>query len=103
MASKSKSSFDNAQPEHRWDDGARPVEMSGRSATRHLVSRIAQALQIPETVFYKAPDAVEPRFESSGSCDGLDIECAALLQAYRRIPDPVNRQRLLSLVQKAAS
>jgi hypothetical protein len=79
--------------------------ITGRSATSLRVLRVADALQVDQSVLYNPPNAVALTRETNGnrsSGAGLDQDCEALLHAYRRIRDPEERQRLLVLVQEAA-
>ena len=100
MASKSKFPIEPTQPEQRLQDGAAFAEASRRSSVRHRVSRIAQALRIPEAVLYDKTNAVMTSLGTSVTKDCLDVECATLLQAYKRIDDPAIRYSLLTLVQQ---
>jgi|SRR3954470_7141041 hypothetical protein len=92
-------------PGDRLDNKPQDLIMPGRSATSLRVRRVADALQVDQSVLYNPPSAVAPTRETDGdrsSGAGLDQECEALLHAYRRIRDPEERQRLLVLVQEAA-
>lgn len=75
------------------------------SAKNQLVGRIAEALKVSLSELYNPPNAIAPA-RGAGINDqlstGLDQDCEALLQAYRRVSDPAERQRLLTLVQAAA-
>ncbi|MGE8130614.1 hypothetical protein ACQKQD_26910 [Methylobacterium sp. NPDC080182] len=72
-------------------------------AGRHLVTRIAEALQLPEQVLYAPAHKVTP-YQASESKAAINpaVECDALLSAYNRIQDPEERRRVLLLVQEAA-
>lgn len=76
----------------------RPTPSEGPAASL-LLRRIAEALQVPLSTLYRPPNAV-----GAGSPSEVvpDSECEALLHAYRRIPDPEMRRRLLTLMQAAA-
>lgn len=77
------------------------------AASNRLLRRIADALQVPQSVLYKPLSAVEP-LHGSDSDDGYgpdgahDLECMALLHAYRQIRDPKARCALLVQVRAAA-
>ena len=76
-------------------DGA--TSPDGREA-RALLQRIADAIQVPTSTLYRLSNAVHaPSPDPELAC-----ECAALLDAYQRIPDPDVRRRLLALVEEAA-
>ncbi|WP_267360939.1 hypothetical protein [Methylobacterium sp. GC_Met_3] len=89
--------------------GAPDEDRSGYPAsskgTRHskLLSRIADALQVPQAALYQPPNAVTlgRGAHGDGAAD-LDRDCAALLHAFRRIGDLEERHRLLALVQAVA-
>jgi hypothetical protein len=83
------------------DHGTAPA----RSSTRRLLSRIAKALQVPEAVLYDLPNArASTRAAAPDRLDvvELEIECTALLEAYRRIDDPGMRHRILRIAETAA-
>ena len=83
--------------------GASPLAASG---TRLVVGRIAKALGVSPGVLYEVPTLEgQPTASNAGVSTtevDLDGECAALLNAYRRIGDPEKRRRLLILAQEAA-
>ena len=72
--------------------------------------RVADALRLPLSALYDLPNAVGQASAPGadpGARDGdrdadMDGTCGALLRAYRRIPDPEERRRLLALVQAVA-
>jgi hypothetical protein len=92
--------------EHRQDDVQRSPVPAKTSASGRLLSRIAEALQVPPTVLYEPATAVTSikRADRDGAFHpdiDLDHDCLALLDAYRRIRDPQTRQRLLILAEAA--
>lgn len=105
MGSKSPPKHKPWPTEHEDDAFSDQDAPSKDVAARHLVGRIASALQIPEATLYNLPDAAAPvrqaSFTGKGSVD-LDRQCDALLRAFRSIDNPEMRRRLLSLVQAAA-
>jgi hypothetical protein len=82
--------------------GSPPLVASG---TRLIVGRIAEALGVSPGVLYEVPTLEgPPRAPDEGvtATDAhLDGDCAAMLNAYRRIRDPEMRRRLLILAQEA--
>ena len=86
----------NEDPREHGDSyGSEPSPPSG---VRRLVGRIAEALQVPPETLYEVPDSGVMTTDAD-----LDAECAALSRAYRRIRDPAERRRLLTLVHETAS
>jgi hypothetical protein len=79
---------------------ARPPALNGRVTSR-LLGRIADALQVPPSALYAPPIRVGIAAQPDAP-GGVEYECVLLLDAYRRIHDPVERRRLLALVQEAA-
>ena len=82
------------------DDALVRTPLPGGGTSR-LLSRIADALQVPQAALYDS-QAVSEGEEASGTAADLDSECLALLQAFRRIRSVEERRRLLTLVQEAA-
>ncbi len=105
MGSTTPSLNPTSSEAHSEDDLVdRPAPTDARVESL-LLRRIADALQVPPSALYGLSNI------GSGSRADVDTvapdsyvesECAALLLAYRRISDPAERQRLLSLVQAAA-
>lgn len=75
------------------------------SATKQLLARIADALQVSPATLYNPPNAVDltvrPRSTTAAS-EEIEGESAALLHAFQRIRDPKERRRILTLVQETA-
>lgn len=76
------------------------------SAARHLLTRIADVLQVPSSALYP-PSAGEPSEQSKSAivepmAGEVDDQCMALLRSYRRIIDPEERRRILALTEQAA-
>jgi hypothetical protein len=69
-----------------------------------LLRRIAGALQVPPSALYSLPNAIRAGSPSEVNAVARDIEidCEAVLLAFRRIRDPEMRRRLLIVVQEAA-
>ena len=94
-------------------DAARQDDIEFRSATikaaasNRLLRRIADALQVSQSVLFNPLSAVAPihdpgRDDGHGPDGALDRECVALLHAYMQIRDPKARCGLLAQVQSAA-
>jgi hypothetical protein len=99
--------LDWSSPEaHSEDSPVRRPSPSDGPAGSLLLRRIADALQMPPSTLYRLPnavDAVAPSKAAPVAVDSdIEIECAALLLAYRRIHDPKMRCRLLALIQAEA-
>jgi|SRR4051794_8786087 hypothetical protein len=104
MGSKTPPSTTPSQDAPCEDDASgRSVPPDGSAAARTL-RRVAAALQVPPSTLYSPLNAVSPTrgFGNDQGPTDLDRECAALLHAYRRIPDPEKRQRLLAIMQETA-
>ncbi|MEA1832898.1 hypothetical protein U8607_12485 [Methylobacterium durans] len=61
------------------------------SERARILLRIAETLEVPLADLSRTEGAM-------GSAEASEAECAALLAAFRRIPDPDLRRRCLSLV-----
>ena len=98
-------------PFARLEDEA-PEDVDGRgspplvaSGTRLVVGRIAEALGVSPGVLYEVPTLEGPPRAPDAGVTATDVQldddCAAMLNAYRRIRDPEMRRRLLILAQEA--
>lgn len=83
------------------DSPPEPSLSSGDTATKQLLARIANAVQMPTSAFYGPSNAISPA-TPSGPTPTIHAECEALLAAFMRIHDPEWRRRLLTLVKEAA-
>jgi hypothetical protein len=82
---------------------SRPAPNDGPAGSL-LLRRIAGALQVPPSALYSLPNAIgagSPSQVNTVARD-IEIECEAVLLAYRRIRDPEMRRRLLALMQAEA-
>ena len=107
MGSKTSPPITAALDACRQDEIERRSAAIKTTASNRLLRRIADALQVSQSVLYKPLSAVVPIHDPGcddehGSAGALDRECLALLHAYRRIRDPKARCGLLVQVQAAA-
>lgn len=104
MGSKARPLSDpSSDASHR--DGARGAAALRQERTERLLKRIAEAMQVPTSAFYKPPNAVDagtPTSTGSTTAIASEAECAELLAAFTLVSDPEDRRRLLELVQKMA-
>ncbi|WP_091924196.1 MULTISPECIES: hypothetical protein [unclassified Methylobacterium] len=88
---------------HHEEDCGVPTLRQQR--TERLLSRIAEAVQVPPSAFYRPPNAVDAGASAAAipvAPVASDAECAELLAAFNLVRDPEDRRRLLELVQKTA-
>ena len=90
------------QPE---DEIPEPTPAAG-SATRSLLHRIANTLQVPPSALVEPLNQVKPARGTSdeAAVDAVVLasECLELIRVYRGISDPVKRHRLLELIRHEA-
>ncbi|WCS27746.1 hypothetical protein LOK46_13280 [Methylobacterium sp. NMS14P] len=104
MGSKALTLSDPSSEASRRDE-ARGVWNLRQEKTERLLKRIAGAVQVPPSAFYRPPNAVDAgtcAATSSAISVASDAECAELLAAFNLVREPGDRRRLLELVQKMA-
>lgn len=79
------------------------VAASEQARMRRLLQRVAEALQVTEASLYGAGASLATLgAEQAGLEADLEVQCAALLHAFRHVRDPEERRRLLAIVQAAS-
>ena len=101
MASKARPPSKLPFGEHRENTFAR-AEQSDETVPNRLLQRIADALHVPPSTLYKPPNPVHDPDGKGPPHVVMEDECAVLMHAYTRIRNPVERRRVLDLVQAAA-
>ena len=90
------------QPE---EETSEPTPVEG-SATRLLLHRIANTLQVPASALVDPPNQVRtargPSDEAAIDAVTLAGECLELIRAYSSISDPEKRHRFLELIRHEA-
>ena len=101
MGSKARPLSDpSSDASHR--DEARGAAALRQERTERLLKRIAEAMHVPTSAFYRSPNTVDARAASPGTSVASESECAELLAAFILVSDSRDRRRLLDLVQKMA-
>jgi hypothetical protein len=104
MGSKAPPFSEPSSDASHWDE-ARSASMLRQEKTERLLKRIAGAVQVPSSAFYRAPNAVDggaPTATNSITSLASDAECAELLAAFKLVSDPEDRRRLSELVRRMA-
>ena len=94
--------FGDPSSEASPGDETRGVSNLRQEKAERLLKRIAVAVQVPPSTFYRPQNAVDAEAISSVTLVASEAECAELLTAFNLVSDSENRRRLVELVKRMA-
>ena len=104
MRSKARPFSETPCDASRWHE-VRNASTLRQAKTERLLVRIAEAVQVPPSAFFRPSNAVDAGTSAAAVSAvpvASDAECAELLAVFKLVSDPEDRRRLLALIRGMA-